>query len=108
MLARSNQARLACDRASGPPHRDALHAARGADPALDRAARVELIARAGLQAHIAITQHPFHRAEELIAQTFDALEWEDYSVHVQHLEQLLRQSDAVLTENSTTGVEELI
>lgn len=64
--------------------------------------------RAGIAAHIAIKQHHFHRADELIHETFAALDWSDYSVHTQHLEELLRLADVALTENSTTGVESLI
>lgn len=64
--------------------------------------------RAHIQAHIAVKQHPFHRADALIEQTFAGLGWHDYSVHTQHLEHLLRQSDVALTENSTTGIEALI
>ncbi len=64
---------------------------------------------AGLEgrAHLAIKQHPLHRAEDLIAQTFTRLGWGDYSVHVLHLDALLRHSDVVLMENSTTGIEAL-
>lgn len=69
---------------------------------------VDALRRAGIHAHVAIKQHHFHRADALIHDTFHKLDWSDYSVHTQHLEELLRMADVALTENSTTGIEALI
>lgn len=63
---------------------------------------------AKLNAHIAIKQHHFHRADDLIKQTFQDLGFQDYSIHTQNLESLLQAADASLTENSTTGLESII
>lgn len=69
---------------------------------------VSALRLANMDAHIAIKQHHFHRADALIEDTFQALNWTNYSVHTQNLEPLLRHADVALTENSTTGIEAML
>lgn len=69
---------------------------------------VSALQLANIDAHIAIKQHHFHRADDLIEETFQNLGWTNYSVHTQHLEPLLRHADVALTENSTTGIEAML
>ena len=58
--------------------------------------------------HVAVKPHPRFPASALISKTFEALQWRDYSVHSEGLDELLVHSAAVLTENSTTGFDALL
>lgn len=69
---------------------------------------VEGLREAGIQGHVAVKQHHFHRSDDVIEATFLKLGWRDYSVHTTHLEDLLRQSVAALTQDSTVGLEALL